>query len=71
MRKRGHIVPLHLSGRELKHLNDISGQSGLSREEFLRSLIMGAQIRAKPCPHYADLLRKVAEIGRASCMERV
>lgn len=60
MRKRGHIVPLHLNSRELKHLNDITGQSGLSREEFLRSLIMGAQVRAKPCLHHADLLRKLA-----------
>ncbi len=60
MRKRSHIVPLHLNGRELKHLNDLAETSGLPREEFLRSLIMGAQIRAKPCTHHADLMRKVA-----------
>ena len=35
-------------------------KSGLPREEFLRSLIVGAEIRAKPCEHHADLLRKVA-----------
>ena len=35
-------------------------KSGLPREEFLRSLIAGAEIRAKPCEHHADLLRKVA-----------
>ena len=35
-------------------------ESGLPREEFLRSLIAGAELRAKPCEHHADLLRKVA-----------
>ena len=35
-------------------------QSGLPREEFLRTLIMGAELRAKPCDHHADLLHKVA-----------
>lgn len=60
MRKRSHIIPLHLNAKELKHLNDLAGQSGLPREEFLRSLITGAQIRAKPCPHHAELLRKMA-----------
>ena len=34
--------------------------SGLPREEFLRTLIMGAELRAKPCEHHADLLHKVA-----------
>ena len=34
--------------------------SGLPREEFLRSLILGKEVRAKPCSHHADLLHKVA-----------
>ncbi len=34
--------------------------SGLNREEYLRTLILGAEVRAKPCIHHADLLRKVA-----------
>ena len=33
---------------------------GLPREDFLRTLIMGAELRAKPCDHHADLLHKVA-----------
>lgn len=60
MRKRSHIVPLHLNAKELKRLNDLAELSGWTRDEFLRSLIMGAQLRAKPCPHHADLMRKVA-----------
>lgn len=60
MRKRTHIVPLHLNAKELKHLNEQAEQSGWTREEFLRTLIMGAQLRAKPCTHHADLMRKIA-----------
>lgn len=35
-------------------------RSGLNREEFLRSLILGAQLQTKPCEHHAELLRKIA-----------
>ena len=35
-------------------------KSGLSREEFMRSLILGAQVHAKPCEHHPELLRKIA-----------
>ena len=60
MRKRNHIIPLHLNKKELAHLETQVKQSGLPREEFLRTLIMGAELRAKPCDHDADLLHKVA-----------
>lgn len=60
MRKRNHIIPLHLNNKELAHLETQVKQSGLPREEFLRTLIMGAELRAKPCNHHADLLRKTA-----------
>ena len=60
MRKRNHIIPLHLNKKELAHLEAQVKLSGLAREEFLRSLIMGAQLQARPCTHHADLLRKVA-----------
>ena len=60
MRKRNHIIPLHLNKKELAHLETQVKESGLPREEFLRTLIMGAELRAKPCNHHADLLHKVA-----------
>lgn len=60
MRKRNHVVPLHLNAKELKHLDAQAAASGLPREEFLRTLIMGAELRARPCGHHADLLRKAA-----------
>ena len=60
MRKRNHVIPVRLNARELRMLEEQVEKSGLPREEFLRSLIVGAEIRAKPCEHHADLLRKVA-----------
>ncbi len=32
----------------------------MPREEYLRALIMGGEVRARPCTHHADLLRKMA-----------
>ena len=57
MRKRNHVIPLHLNAKELGYLEKQVKQSGLAREELLRSLIMGTELRAKPCTHHADLLR--------------
>ena len=57
MRKRNHVVPVRLNAKELRHLDGQVAKSGLSREEFLRSLILGAQLQTKPC---AELLRKIA-----------
>ena len=34
--------------------------SGLSREEYLRSLIMRKEVRPRPCTHHAELIRQVA-----------
>lgn len=56
MRKRNHVVPLRLNAKELKHLDGLTAQSGWTREEFLRSLIMGAQVRARPCVHHRELM---------------
>ena len=60
MRKRKHVVSFHLSAKELRHLEIQVALSGLNREEFMRTLIMGAELRARPCEHHADLLRKIS-----------
>ena len=59
-RKRRHIVPIRLTEKELRHLNRQSNLSGLSREGYIRALILGAELHPRPCTHHADLLRKVA-----------
>lgn len=72
MRKRNHIIPLHLNRKELAHLEAQVKLSGLAREEFLRSIIMGAQLQARPCTHHADLLHKVAGLcNNANQLARV
>lgn len=60
IRKRNHQIALRLNEQELRHLDRQSELSGLSREEYLRALIMGAELHPRPCTHHADLLRKVA-----------
>ena len=59
-RERRHIVPIRLTEKELCHLNRQSNLSGLSREGYIRALIMGSELHPRPCTHHADLLRKVA-----------
>ena len=60
MRRRDHVIPLRLNEREYRHLCEQVKISGLSREEYLRTLIVGKEIHPRPCTHHADLLRKVA-----------
>ena len=60
MRKRRCVVSFHVDEKELAHLNRQTKGSGLSREEYLRSLIMGKEIHARPCTHHAELIRQVA-----------
>ena len=66
MRKRNHVVPVRLNAKELRHLDGQVAKSGLSREEFLRSLILGAQLQTKPCEHHAELLRKIAGLAHVA-----
>ena len=66
MRKRNHVIPIRLNTKEMKHLETQVAVSGLNREEYLRTLILGAEVRAKPCTHHADLLRKVAHVANAT-----
>ena len=54
------MIPLHLNTGELRHLESQVEKSGLAREEFLRSLILGVELRPRLCTHHADLLRKLA-----------
>ena len=72
MRKRNHVVPLHLNRKELAYLETQVELSGQSREEYLRTLIMGAQVRSKPCTHHPDLLHKVSGLcNNANQLARV
>ena len=70
--KRTIVIPLRLHPGELEHLNRQAALAGLSREEFLRSLILGMEIRPRPCVHHAELLRQVAGLcNNANQLARV
>lgn len=72
LRKRTHIVLIRLSSKELEHLEVQVKHSGLSREEYIRELILGREIRTRPCTHHADLLHKVAGLcNNANQLARV
>ena len=58
--KRTIVIPLRLHPKELEHLNRQAALAGLSREEFLRSLVAGIELHPRPCVHHAELLRQVA-----------
>ena len=60
MRRRGHVIPLRLNEREYRYLCEQVKISGLSREEYLRSLILDKEIHPRPCTHHAELVRKVS-----------
>ena len=60
MRKRNHVIPVRLNAKELRYLEEQVKKSGLAREEYLRTLIIGGEVHAEPCEHHADLLRKIA-----------
>ena len=60
MRRRGHVIPLRLNEREYRHLCEQVKISGFSREEYLRSLILGKEIHPRPCTHHAELVRQIS-----------
>ena len=66
MRKRNHVIPIRLNTKEMKHLETQVAVSGLNREEYLRTLILGAEVRAKPCTHHADLRNNANQLAHVA-----
>ena len=48
MRKRNHVIPVRLNAKELRFLEEQVEKSGLSREEYIRSIVMGGEVRQDP-----------------------
>ena len=70
--KRTIVIPLRLHPGELEHLNRQAALAGLSREEFLRSLVAGIELHPRPCTHHAELVRQVAGLcNNANQLARV
>lgn len=52
MRKREHVIPLRLNKKEMAYLEKQVAMSRMPREEYLRALVMGGEVRARPCTHH-------------------
>ena len=60
MRRRSHVIPFRLNEREYRQLCEQVKTSGLSREEYLRSLILDKEIHPRLCTHPAELVRQIS-----------
>ena len=52
-----------LTDAELAHLRKQAAAAGLGIDPFLRSLMLGVQLRPRPPDTYAALLRELSAIG--------
>lgn len=59
MRKREHAFILRLNNDELYHLKRQVEKSGLSREVYMRKLIMCKEIRERPQRDCVELFKEV------------
>lgn len=64
MRKRDHSIIVRLNGNELHHLKEQVEKAGLSREVYLRKLIMCKEIRERPHRDCVELLQEVRAQSR-------
>ena len=62
-RTRNRHVSVWLTDAELVHLRKQATAAGLGIDPFLRSLILGVQLRPRPPDTYAALLRELSAIG--------
>ena len=57
MRKRNHVIPVRLNAKELRFLEEQVEKSGLSREEYIRSIRseerrVGKECRSRWSPYH-------------------
>ena len=62
-RTRNRHVSVWLTDAEFVHLRKQATAAGLGIDPFLRSLILGVQLRPRPPDTYAALLRELSAIG--------
>ena len=62
-RTRNIHVGTRLSKAEYEKLKDLENRTGLGSTRLLRTLITGAELKAKPTPELRELIRSVERIG--------
>lgn len=63
MRNRNRVIVVHLDNREYESLNQKCRQAGLRREQFVRAVLDGAEVKARPPDSYKTLVREIAAVG--------
>ena len=63
MNNRNYEIKVRLTQAEMVHLTRLVGDSGLSRENYLRKLISGVVPREAPPPDFFDMVRELHYIG--------
>lgn len=63
MNNRNYEIKVRLTQAEMVHLTRLVGDSGLSRENYLRKLISGVVPREAPPPDFFAMVRELHYIG--------
>ena len=63
MRENEKTMTLRLNAAEYAHLCQQAEAAGLKKEPFVRTLIMGVNLRPRPPDEYAEIRRQLAAIG--------
>lgn len=63
MRMRDREFKLRLTEEEHSHLTVQAKKAGLTRGQFLRNVVMGIQLRARPPDTYYKLWQEINAIG--------
>lgn len=63
MRENAKTMTLRLNAAEYAHLCQQAETAGLKKEPFVRTLIMGVNLRPRPPDEYAEIRRQLAAIG--------
>ena len=63
MRKRNIQIPIRLNENENNHLEHLVEESGVTREELIRRLILGKEIKARMPSEFKEVKRLLANIS--------
>ena len=63
MRENAKTMTLRLNAAEYAHLCQQAKAAGLKKEPFIRTLIMGVNLRPRPPEEYAEIRRQLAAFG--------
>lgn len=63
MRSRNRRFSLWLNDKELSYFTQQAKNAGLNKEAYLRSLIMGDEVKPRPPDEYVRIARELNSIG--------